>query len=214
MSTKLIAINYYKFYSKLEGNQHIANLYAIQKILDILKFHKPKSILEVGLGIGSICYSVLDYSEKSNHQISYFGTESNTFCLNALKQNLKNYYTQLNLHKNIKDIDKNIFFDFVIVDGSDDALESVSRLICKNGIIFIEGDRKKQQEVLLNLFPKHKLAHTISNFKEPKYGPFKTGDWSGGGKLIFINPTIKQYLHWSIEKLRSAYRYRFVRRKK
>jgi len=153
MPTKQLAEKYYKYYSELDGDQHIANLYAIQKILDILNIHKPKHILEVGLGIGSVSYSILDYSLKKNIEIEYFRTESNTFCLNALKQNLKNFHSKLNLFKNLSDIDKNDFFYFVIVDGSDVALESISKLISKNGIIFIEGDRKQQQSVFFKFIP-------------------------------------------------------------
>ena len=64
---------YYKYFSKLEGNQHIANLFAIEKILDIIQFNRPKRILEIGLGIGSISYSVIDYLSKRQSSFEYFG---------------------------------------------------------------------------------------------------------------------------------------------
>jgi hypothetical protein len=41
MKNKKQAEEYYKYFSKLEGNQHIANLFAIEKILDIIQFNRP-----------------------------------------------------------------------------------------------------------------------------------------------------------------------------
>lgn len=213
MNNKYLAEKYYRHFSKLLGNQHIANLFAIEKILDILKIHKPKRILEVGLGIGSISYSIMDYFQTKNELIEYYGTEANEFCLEALSDNLGEYYSKLKLFLNINQIEKINFFDLVLIDGSDHSLENISKLISKHGIIFIEGDRKSQQEFIIKLFPKHKLVHTISNYKEPEYGPFVTGDWSGGGKLIFINPTVRQYIHWLIERLISFYRNRITRKR-
>lgn len=206
------AEKYYKRFSKLPGNQHIANLFAIEKILDILKIHRPKKILEVGLGIGSISYSILDYNYIKNKSIEYYGTEANDFCLKALSKNLGKYHDQIIILDNVAQIEKPGYFDMIIIDGSDDSLEKISELIANHGIIFIEGDRKNQQNTLTKLFPKHKFVHTISGYKEPAYGPFTTGHWSGGGKIIYVNPTVKQYLFWFVDKLKSSYRHRILRK--
>ncbi len=48
----------YKKFSTVEGNQHIASLFALTKIIDCVQLNKPKSILEIGLGIGSVSYTV------------------------------------------------------------------------------------------------------------------------------------------------------------
>lgn len=212
MNNRKLATTYYKRFSKIPGNQHIANLYAIEKILDILYIHKPKRILEVGLGIGSISYSILNYYDERNMLVDYYGTENNTFCINSLSNNLKKYHSKLNIYNSLENINKSGYFDLIIIDGSDKSLINISKLISKKGIIFIEGDRKDQQNKITELFSsRSKLVHTISSYKEPAYGPFITGNWSGGGKLIFVNPTPKQYLHWIFEKIVSGYRYRIIR---
>jgi protein-L-isoaspartate O-methyltransferase len=212
MRRKIQAERYYRYFSGLPGNKHIANLFAIEKLLDIIRIQRPQKILEIGLGIGSISYSIMDYLHLKNKTTEYHGTEANDFCLSVLPNNLKEYYQKIILYKSINEIDKNKYFDMVIVDGSDDALERVSELISKNGIIFIEGDRKSQQKTLVRLFPNYKFVHTVSDYKEPEYDPFITGDWSGGGKIIYVDPTFKQTIYWLTDKIKSSYRNRIVRK--
>ena len=212
MTHKNQAEVYYQYFSKAEGNQHIATLFAIEKILDILAFNKPKRILEVGLGIGSISYSIIDYLSKYQPSFSYYGTEANEYCLTQLPLNLKEHYSKLNLYSSIEKLNSEEKFDLIIIDGSDSAIEKVSQLISNNGTIFIEGDRIPQQKILVNLFPNNKFVHTISNYREPEYGPFATGHWSGGGKLIYVNPTFKQKVNWLNEKVKSSFRSRIIRK--
>lgn len=42
MSNKKQAEEYYKYFSTKEGNQHIAGLFAIQKLLDLVEANRPK----------------------------------------------------------------------------------------------------------------------------------------------------------------------------
>lgn len=211
MSLRNSANLYYKYFSNLAGNKHIANMYALEKLLALVNTFKPAKILEIGLGIGSISFGIIDYYKSRNSKFEYHGTEANEFCLKVLPENLKEHYDSLYIYNSILDINKTHYFDLIIIDGSDSALEKVSKLLTKNGIIFIEGDRQEQQKSLIKLFPKHKFVHAISNYKEPEYGPFKTGEWSGGGKIIYINPTLKQKFYWFIDKIKSSYRNRILR---
>ena len=89
------AIAAYAYFSTLDGNQHIASEYALRMINRIIGAFGIKSVLELGLGIGSISYSVLDFSSKKNLGIDYTGTESNTFCLGVLPKYLQLLYTLL-----------------------------------------------------------------------------------------------------------------------
>lgn len=199
-------------FSKAEGNQHIASLFALKKVLDIVQFEKPKEILEVGLGIGSISYSILKFLNDKSIKIRYDGTEKNEFCLAQLKINLEEVYDQIKIYGDLDDVGVNSRkYDFIIIDGSDDAITKIKDLIAKTGVLFIEGDRVIQVDVLRKLFPKHKFAHIVSNYKEPDYGPFGDGMWSGGGKLIYVNPTFKQKLNFYKEKIRTAFINKFYR---
>jgi len=212
MTNKKQAEKYYKYFSKKEGNQHIANLFAIEKLLDLIELNKPKNILEIGLGIGTISYSIIDFLNSKSLSFRYFGTETNEFCLKELPKNLKDKYSKLNLYESIEKLPKNITYDFIIIDGSDKSIEEIVSLISNNSTIFIEGDRTPQQEILIKTLPKSKFVHTISNYKEPEYGPFTTGNWSGGGKLIYTNPTFKQNINWMLEKIKTSYRSRIIRK--
>ena len=128
MNTRKEAENYYKKFSKLKGNEHIANLFAIEKLLDIVKFNRPNKILEIGLGIGSISYSIIDYLSKKEDKFVYFGTEANEFCLEELPKNLGNHYSRLNLFSSLDHIDTSNKFDLIIIDGSDNSIEKINRL--------------------------------------------------------------------------------------
>lgn len=207
-----LATELYKKFSQVDGNQHIASLYALEKIIDIIKVNQPKSILEIGLGIGSISDTILEYATRGNISIEYFGTELNDFCLGELPKNLGEHYSKINLFDDLASVPDNRKYDFVIVDGSDEALESIKGIISENGVIFIEGDRTFQEERLRPIFPKSIYVQIISDFRNPGYGPFPAHRWCGGGKLIYVNPTFGQRLHHFRERLKTAYRYKFVRK--
>ncbi|WP_395066545.1 hypothetical protein [Flavobacterium sp.] len=212
MDNQSYADKYYEKFSKAEGNQHIASLFALKKIIDLVKFNNPKKILEVGLGIGSISYSVVEYLNDNKLKFLYDGTEKNEFCLQQLPLNLGNVYNQINVFPDLEYINKqNVKYDFVIIDGSDDSIDMIKDIISDHGVIFIEGDRAVQLEKIISLFPNFKYVHVISKYKDPNYGPFDSDSWSGGGKLIYINPTLKQKINYYYEKIRTYYIYKFIR---
>jgi precorrin-6B methylase 2 len=212
MNLKKHSESIYLYFSDKEGNQHIAGLYAIEKILTLIKLNKPKRILEIGLGIGSISYAILNYYKKNNLSISYDGTEDNEYCLSQLEPNLGEFYTQLNIYKNIHAIHHTDKYDFVIIDGTDHSLDLIKDLISPHGVIFIEGHRAGQTTKMKETFPKHKYTECISDFKNPDYGPFPKENWSGGGQLIYINPTPQQFIHFIEEKIKTSFKYRIKRK--
>lgn len=212
MNNKETATQCYKHFSKKEGNQHIAGQFALEKILDIIDVNKPNRILEVGLGIGSISYTILSIKDRFNPNLTYHGTEANDFCLNALKQNLSDFSDSIEIYKNLEALNSTIKYDFVIIDGSDESIEQIKDIISPNGVIFIEGGRANQTEKMKSTFPRHKYTACISDYRNPSYGPFSSSIWSGGGQLIYIDPTSKQLLHFLKERLKTSYRYRIGRK--
>jgi len=212
MNNKKLSNECYKHFSNLEGNQHIAGLFGLEKILDIIEVNNPKRILEVGLGIGSISYTILKNAEQKNEKIVYDGTEANEFCLNALKENLSEYYESIDIYNNIKEINPSQKYDMIIIDGSDEALNQIKDLISPNGVIFIEGGRASQTNAMKSTFPKHRHTICISDYKNPDYGPFSKDIWSGGGQLIYIDPTFKQMVHFIKERVKTTFRYRIKRK--
>ncbi len=201
MKYKDLAVQNYKRFCELEGSEYIASEFALETILRLIKIFKVNSILELGLGIGSISDTVLQYSKKANHSISYVGTEKNQFCLNVLKNNVLEFekiqlYAELNQIKNNK-------FDLIIIDGYDDTLSGIVGFCKKNTIVFIEGDRKGQTETIRNIFPNNKYVNviTLNKIKPYSHGEGDANRYLGGGKLIFINPTLKMKLYWFEQKV-------------
>ncbi len=201
MKDKNLAVQNYKRFCELEGCDYIASEFALETIIEIIKIFNVNSILELGLGIGSIADTVLKFSENNSKKISYSGTEKNEFCLEAIKKNVSNY-DQIELFTELNQIQNNKF-DLIIIDGYDDTLKEIVAFCKKNTIIFIEGDRKDQTEALRQIFPKNKYVNVISNNKNKPYshGGGGVSCYVGGGKLIFINPTLKMKLFWFEQKV-------------
>ena len=201
MNSKTTAKKIYHKFSNVEGNQHIASDYGLEVILTLVNDFKTKNILEVGLGIGSICDAILTYSKENSLEINYTGTEANDFCLNALQQNVSRI-NDVKLFSYLEDVVTANKFDFIIIDGSDDTLSKVEKLCTPHALIFIEGGRASQIATLKQVFPKAISAEIISMRRPPAYGPFDQ-KWSGGGTLIFINPTFRQKQYRFKEKVKT-----------
>lgn len=192
----------YLEFSSLEGSQHIAGEFAILKIMQLVETFNVQSILEIGLGIGTLPSTILCYFKRP---ITYIGTEANEFCLASLKTNLEpEIYKKVGVYDTISSATKNeTTFDLVIVDGGFDSFKELVPRLHKHAIIAIEGDRKDQEEVIRSYFSTSKFVHIVSDLKNDPQGAFKSSDWQGGIKVFFVNPTVKQNVSWFKEKLRS-----------
>ncbi len=200
----------YQSFCEAEGNQHIASEYAIGKINGLIEKFPVKTILEVGLGIGSISGIILAVN-RDKPELDYTGTEANEFCLGALQKNLKEDYIRLKIYSDLSEIPSNKKFDLIIIDGKDQNVQVIKGLISVNGILVIEGDRMTQQDSLQELFYGHKYVHCISRDKNESYSPFPATHWQGGLKIIFSNPTGSQKLWWMREKISTKLKYWFKR---
>ena len=212
MNVKKATREYYKYFSNQEGNEHIAGVFAIETILNLTSIYKSKNILELGLGIGSVSYSIIDFLTQKNISFNYYGTENNAFCLQELPKNLKDNFYKINLYKEFKDLESNLVFDFIIIDGSDDSLQKIKDFVSKRAVIFVEGYRIEQVNFIRSIFPNSIFTSVISDFKNPEYGPFDSDKWSGGGQLIFINPSLKQKLHWFYLRVLTSIKYKITRK--
>lgn len=200
-SNKKLAIQNYKRFCEMDGSDFIASEFALETILKIIRIFNIKDILELGLGIGSIADTVLKYAQKENLKINYVGTEKNEFCLSALPKNVLNY-NQIVIHEELKQI-KNKKFDLIIIDGYDDTLKEIVAYCKSNSIIFIEGDRKGQTEMIRQVFPKSIHVNIITLYKQKPYSHCggDTNNYIGGGQVFFIDPTFQMKLFWFGQKI-------------
>jgi spore coat polysaccharide biosynthesis predicted glycosyltransferase SpsG len=201
MKEKVLAVQNYKRFCELDGSQYIASEFALETLLKIIKVFKVNSILELGLGIGSISDTVLKYCDGERAKVNYVGTEKNEFCLEELQKNVLDY-NQIELYSELNKI-KNKKFDLIIIDGYDDTLKEIVAFCKKNTIVFIEGDRKGQTESIRQIFPKNKYVNVITLNKNKPYSHSNgnTHHYVGGGQLIFIDPTFKMKWFWFQQKI-------------
>jgi len=195
MSLKKIANKQYQKFSAAEGCQYICSEYALVMILKIIQLFKPKKILEVGLGIGTISDSILKFFSE-DYQPEVHGTERNDFCLKQLRGNIGKDFEKLKIYNSIQEKPKEIKFDLIIIDGKESDLKSLQKNLTENAIIIIEGDRKDQTEVFKNIFSNSKFVHSITSKKNSSYSNRPTKHFQGGLKIIFVNPDLTQKLYW------------------
>jgi hypothetical protein len=200
---KLVEENYLRF-CQLDGSDCIASEFALSTVLQLIRTYKVKTVLEIGLGIGSISDTVLKLSNGENLNIEYFGTEANEFCNVALTQNVRSI-RDIHLFKKLSEISSENKFDLIIIDGQDNQLKEIYKYCKKHSIIFIEGDRSPQRELVMSIFPKAKHVNVISLNKNKEYahGLCETYHFVGGGQLIFTNPSFKMKFHYLKEKIRT-----------
>lgn len=199
MNKKKLAEDNYKRFCQMEGCEYIASEYALYLILDFIDSFNVNSILELGLGIGSISDTVLRFHKKSVTDITYFGTETNDFCLKALRENVEDF-SQIQLFNSLSEIPAEYKFDFIIVDGSDPDLEYIKMYCNERSLIFIEGDRTPQLKLVMSVFPYSRQVSFISLRKNKSYATGSTNNFVGGGRLIFTNPNQYMKYYWFKEK--------------
>jgi hypothetical protein len=199
-------IQYQKF-SEADGSQYIASEYALYRILKLVQKYKPHYILEAGVGIGTISDSILKSNFSFLHKI--YGTENNEFCLSQLPENLRADYNNLNLFSDIKALPSNLKFDFIIIDGKEDALASLKDMMSERCIIVVEGDRKDQTEVFNRMFSNSKFVHSITSKKNNSYSNRSKNHFQGGLKIIFVKPDRNQFLEWIKLKISSKFHFQF-----
>ena len=192
----------YLEFSNLEGSQHISGEFAILKILQLVDSFNIQTVFEIGLGIGTLPNTILNYFKRN---IAYIGTEENAFCLDSLSSNLStDLYNKLKIYSKVSEVLQEKYnFEMVIVDGRFDTFETIENHISKHAIIVIEGDRKDQERTIKKIFPKSKYVHIVSDQKNDARGIFDHEHWQGGVKVFFVRPTWTQYIYWFKEKIRA-----------
>lgn len=198
---KTLAINNYKKFCELEGSDFIASEFALETLLTIIRNFKINSILEIGMGIGSVSDTVLKFVHNEKISLTYCGTENNDFCLKMLPQNV-DFFDEILIFSNIDCLPKKKY-DLIIIDGSDDSLSKLRGFCNAHAMIYIEGGRHEQTTKILGMFPNSVHVNVITLKKNPSYAheDRSVKSYIGGGQLIFINPTFKMKIFWLKEKV-------------
>lgn len=140
----LVNFTFEKFQTRV-GSQQMATKEALRVIGKYLDNQKPKTILEIGAGIGTItsfCNSIVANSSE------YFAFERDSWCRNQLNA--------LDLSQNVKiimdlaELDGVETLDFVIVDDliSQQELHNVLEKLSSVFTIIVEGHRYRQRQAI------------------------------------------------------------------
>lgn len=133
----------YQTFKEKNGANHIASPVGIHVLLEIIKTLKPKRILEVGGGIGTLSYTILRFTDA---EVDVF--EDQPFCIKELTENLRGFehrYTLLtDYHHFTLPRDE---YDLIIVDGGGHGFVYHLVNLCRRiGGIFVEGGRSEQRK--------------------------------------------------------------------
>jgi hypothetical protein len=203
MTYQDLAEDNYKRFCTFEGNEYIASEFALKTVLRLIKKYDVQHVLEVGIGIGAICDTVLQYAKMNKIVMHYVGTEANEFCLSALPKNVIDY-DKIELYNGVAAVPTQKF-DMIIVDGADENFAKIASLCSADTIIYIEGDRGPQTKSVKEIFPNAKHVNVITLQKNHEYahGSSTPATYMGGGQLIFTDPSVGRKLFWFFEKVKS-----------
>lgn len=141
-----LAREVYNLFRDKPGAQHIASEFALAHLSSVIDAEKPRRVLEMGAGIGTITYLLCHHQSRPENIIS---TEENDFCLEQLGKNLPrenlNGLEIVTSPSDIADLDKP--FDVIIFDSSHDEID-ISHLMKEGTVCFIEGSRKPTRNTI------------------------------------------------------------------
>ena len=82
------ALEIHRLFAAKAGAEHISSPVGLHVLLNICDETRPKRVLEIGAGIGTLSFALLKYT---NAQVDMI--EDNAFCLGQLKKNLVDFDT-------------------------------------------------------------------------------------------------------------------------
>jgi hypothetical protein len=165
-------------YSKLVGSDQIATRFALRIISKHLNEHRPKSILEIGAGIGTITELLI----RELPTAKIFSYENNAWCISQLVKNINQKQVQIiTSHKSLLQTTES---DFLIIDDYLDeeiTFALISRI--KPESVFIEGHRRRQRLYVVKSYKKMGWKIDFKNYR-------KSFDSNKGGCIIIKSNSV------------------------
>jgi predicted O-methyltransferase YrrM len=159
------------------GSEHIASAAALDGIMVWLRRRNPKTILEIGPGIGTTTEAIRHAATPERH----VAVEDDGWCLDRLRVNVD--LTDVEVVASLADVTG--AFDFVLVDGPadmegtlDDLRRSFKSNLSPGATVIFENMRAPQRRVLRESVP-GPLAHAH----------FRPRDGSKGYHVYRLTPT-------------------------
>src|SRR3989344_1382621 len=96
----------FDLFSKKEGSKHIIQYYALNRVIKYINYKKPKRVLEIGIGIGTIPFALQEARARGEikHDFEYYGTEAYPFCVDAFRANVPGYKSFIRHYPALADV--------------------------------------------------------------------------------------------------------------
>ncbi|MGB7201858.1 MAG: SAM-dependent methyltransferase [Pyrinomonadaceae bacterium] len=188
--TKKIADKIRGSFSHKEGSQHIAMRTAVSGLMRLLKREEPKSILEIGAGIGTLTYTTIQTLARHGiEDYRYMCVENNEYCKQRLEENLQAMMARITMVDGVQFLPSvPESFDFMILDGGDHDDPSLFARLSDGATVFIEGGRAKQAAVLQTVLGDRPFVKAVVRTSQIKNIVDQSVKWEKGYRVYKLNP--------------------------
>ena len=167
----------HNLFKQKDGSDAISGVATLDALIEICKERNPKTILELGGGIGTITYALLANSDAT---VDVY--EHNEFCRKQLHENFKMYRERMRVVPSYDILPPRSKYDLIIVDGgkgkghNDERDGGYPRIIGAYlqsldaiNILFIEGQRKSQKFWILQTI-RTQYTYRVKRYADPSGG--------------------------------------------
>lgn len=190
----------------------IASQQAIGGLISAIRRYRPRKILELGAGIGTLTYTVLETLSSPGYfqegDSAFFTVENNEFCLNQLSTNLARFEKRYTIIPSTSAVPPGIQFDLVIVDGGGDlrgdmGVMDFGDMLAEKGVILIEGNRLFQRNCIQDWYGHRDYLYVKMPALNPKLVAKSSGK-VGENKpyhLFIFEPELPERLRLQVQSL-------------
>ena len=178
---------YERFRAK-PGSARIASAFALAHLAALLRERKPRSVLEIGAGIGTVTWLLLAHPAGVERVVA---TEDVPFCLEQLDRNLtpemKNrlhLVTEPGAFASVQGP-----FELLIIDGVWN-WEAVAARLVEGSACFVEGQRKRERAGLGEALRGRNLDCAFTPYRRGFRIQF-SWEWPTPGRTLVVWPKVR-----------------------
>jgi len=170
---RLLAESHHRAMRQEPGSEQIASAFALEVLMALLDKLKPRRVLEVGAGIGTMTAILIRHAEK------VYVVEDNTWCAAQMRKYLPDAQIGIGL---------GYLHHLTVVDGDQLPPLIVTSLLKRGGWVLVEGNRRHWRDGLRI----SRRPHVAVNLR-----PF---DQSKGAWLIAFEPSPRLRMAFALER--------------
>lgn len=208
----------------VDGVVGIASEHAVAGLIRVIERYRPRRILELGAGIGTLTYTLLATARRTGlaeqEGFSLLTIENEPFCLEQLPENLADFaggYRVAPTTEGLKE--RGEAFDLLVVDGGGDlgndlGVQDVSGVLRPGAVVLVEGGRMFQRTLLRQWYG-HRPHLTFKS--RPLAGTLRSEEKSDivcenkPYHLLIFEPSLGDRLRYPIRELAQRVRGRLLR---